>query len=172
MCMQKPSVTILAAIRSQANKRKNGALQEVLPVRGSHIRAVTLRAEPCSPHETGFGRATNLPYAERRKKCRRKWVIAREANQAGPTLINGPWRFHAALGPISLDNLPRINQRGEIQADDIYLQFDFIAVLNYGAYYRILDFPVVQVHADFVADLELPVVWLLCGWHARGMYLP
>ena len=25
----------------------------------------------------------------------------------------------------------------------------------------------VQVYSDFVADLELPVVWLLCGWHGK-----
>jgi len=32
----------------------------------------------------------------------------------------------------------------------------------------VLNFAVVQVHADFVADLELPV-WLLWGWHARNV---
>jgi len=31
----------------------------------------------------------------------------------------------------------------------------------------ILDLPAVQVHADFGADLELSVVWLLCGWHGK-----
>jgi hypothetical protein len=30
------------------------------------------------------------------------------------------------------------------------------------------DLAVVQVHADFVADLELSIIWLLwLGWHAR-----
>jgi hypothetical protein len=41
---QKPRVTIPAAIRSQAKKRKNGAFQEVLPVRRSHRAAVVCNA--------------------------------------------------------------------------------------------------------------------------------
>ena len=35
---------------------------------------------------------------------------------------------------------------------EVYLQFDTIGVLNHGAHHRVLDLPVVQVHADFVAD--------------------
>ena len=53
---QKPCLTIPAAIGSQAKKWENGMLQEVLPVRRSHIRTVTLRAWSCSTHETGFVR--------------------------------------------------------------------------------------------------------------------
>ena len=60
----------------------------------------------------------------------------------------------------SFDNLPRINQRREVEADDVHLQFDSIVVLNYGLHDSILDFAVVQVHADLVADLEL-ALWFL-----------
>ena len=67
----------------------------------------------------------------------------------------------------SLDNLPRINQRGKVKSNDIHLQFDSIIVLNDGAHDGILDFPMVQVDADLVAYLELPVVWLLWDWHRR-----
>jgi len=44
-----------------------------------------------------------------------------------------------------------------------------IIVLNYGANDGILDFAVVQVDADLVADLELSIVWLLWDWHARNV---
>ena len=71
----------------------------------------------------------------------------------------------------SLDNLPRINQRREVETYDIHLYFGFIAVLNHGANDSILNFPVVQVDADFVADLELPVIGLLVGWHAGNVPL-
>jgi hypothetical protein len=30
----------------------------------------------------------------------------------------------------------------------------------------VLDFAVMQIHANLVADLELSVIWLLWGWHA------
>ena len=50
----------------------------------------------------------------------------------------------------SFDNLPRINQRREVEADDIHLQFDSIIVLNHSADNSVLDFAVVQVHADHV----------------------
>jgi len=63
----------------------------------------------------------------------------------------------------SLDDLPHINQRREIEADNIHLQFDSIGVLNHGANDGILDFAVVQVHADFVTYFEL-ALWFL-GWH-------
>ena len=39
--------------------------------------------------------------------------------------------------------------------------------MKHGADDRILDLPVVEVHADFVADFELSMVWLLFGWHAK-----
>jgi hypothetical protein len=55
--------------------------------------------------------------------------------------------------PISLNNVPRINQRREVEANNIHLQFDSIVVLNHSADNSILDFPVVQVHADSVAYL-------------------
>jgi len=63
----------------------------------------------------------------------------------------------------SLDNLPRINQRREVQADNIHLEFDSIIVLNHGAYDGILDSPVVQIHADLVTDFDLALGFL--GWH-------
>jgi len=51
----------------------------------------------------------------------------------------------------SLGNLPRINQGRQVEADDIHLQFDSIVVLNHSADNSILDFAVMQVHADPVA---------------------
>src|SRR6516162_11867388 len=64
---QKPRLTILAAIRPQAKKRENDVLQEVLPVRRSHIRTMTLRAWSCSRHKTDF----NPICARAKKKCRK-----------------------------------------------------------------------------------------------------
>jgi len=49
----------------------------------------------------------------------------------------------------SFDNLPRINQRREVEADDVHLQFDSIVVVNHGANYGVLNFAVMKVHADF-----------------------
>ena len=66
----------------------------------------------------------------------------------------------------SLDHLPRVNKRREVEADDIHLLFGAIGVLDHGANDSILDFSVVQVHADFVADAELSVVRSLWGWDA------
>jgi len=62
--------------------------------------------------------------------------------------------------------LPRVNKRREVEADDIHLLFGAIGVLDHGANDSILDFSVVQVHADFVADAELSVVRSLWGWDA------
>jgi hypothetical protein len=64
---EKSFITILAAIGSQEKKRENGALQEVLPVRRSHIRTMTLRAWSCSRHKTDF----NPICARAKKKCRK-----------------------------------------------------------------------------------------------------
>jgi len=41
-----------------------------------------------------------------------------------------------------------------------------VSVLNHGASDSILDFAVMKVHADFVADLELSVIRLL-PWHGK-----
>jgi len=61
-----------------------------------------------------------------------------------------------------LGNLPRINQRREIKADNIHLQFDSIVVLNHGANNCIFNLPVMQIHADFVADLKFArILWIL-----------
>ena len=75
---------------------------------------------------------------------------------------------------ISLDNLPSINQRSEVEADNIHLQFHSIVVVNHGAHYRVFNFSVVQIHADFITDLELSITLLpepcslLCS---RGTFL-
>jgi len=53
--------------------------------------------------------------------------------------------------------------RDPLKANDAHLQFETVGVLDHGAYDSILDLPVVQVDADLVAYLELPIVWLLCG---------
>ena len=59
------------------------------------------------------------------------------------------------------------NRRREVEADNIHLQFGTVGVLDHGANDGILDFAVVQVDADFVADLKL-ALWFL-GWHARNV---
>ena len=64
----------------------------------------------------------------------------------------------------SLDNLPRIDQRYEVEPDNIYLQLDSIVVVNHGAHYRVFNFAVVQVDAYFVADVEF-ALW--CLGHGR-----
>jgi hypothetical protein len=76
---------------------------------------------------------------------------------------------HQWIGATSLNNLPRIDQRREVETDNIHLSLDSIVVLNHGANDGILDFAVMKVHADFVADLELPIVWLLWGWHTGNL---
>jgi hypothetical protein len=42
------------------------------------------------------------------------------------------------------------NQRREVEANNIHLQFDSVGVLDHGAYDGLLDFAVMQVHAYFV----------------------
>ena len=63
----------------------------------------------------------------------------------------------------SFDNLPRINQRREVEAVDVHLQFDSIVVVNHGANYGVLNFAVMKVHADFIAYFEFALRFL--GWH-------
>jgi len=48
---------------------------------------------------------------------------------------------------------------------EIYLQFDFAPESNHGSNDGILDLPVMQIHADFVAYLELAILFL--RWHAK-----
>ena len=62
--------------------------------------------------------------------------------------------------------MPGINQRREVETHNVCLQFDSIIVLNHGTNDGIL-VSVMQVHADFVADLELEL-WVL-DW--RGTIL-
>ena len=83
MSSEKSFATNLAAIGSQAKKRENGAFQEVLSVRRSHIRSMTLRAWSRSPHKT------DLYLVPSEEKVQEKWVIAWVTNQVGRTLING-----------------------------------------------------------------------------------
>ena len=61
---------------------------------------------------------------------------------------------------ISFDNLPRINQRREVEAYDVHLKLDLIAVLNHGSNDSILDFPVVQIDADLSPTLN---------WRSSGL---
>jgi|SRR6516164_478109 len=84
MSTQKPRLTILAAIVSQAKNGENGAFQEVLPVRRPHIRTITLRTWSRSPHETGFWRCTDSILCRSGKKLQEKWAIAWDAKQDGP----------------------------------------------------------------------------------------
>jgi hypothetical protein len=82
--------------------------------------------------------------------------------------VVAPEQFGICSNPISLDNLPPIDQRREVKADNIHLQFDSILVLNHGANDSILDLPAVEVDSDFVTGLEF-ALWLLWGWHARNL---
>jgi hypothetical protein len=99
MSSEKSFATNLAAIGSQAKKRETGAFQEVLSVRRSHIRSMTLRAWSRSPHKT------DLYLVPSEEKVQEKWVIAWVTNQVGRTLINGSRAIaRSGLGGLS-DNL-------------------------------------------------------------------
>jgi hypothetical protein len=115
MSTQKPRLTILAAIVSQAKNGENGAFQEVLPVRRPHIRTMTLRTWSRSPHETGFWRCTDSILCRSGKKLQEKWQLL------GMPSRTDRYQRPRAIPPcprlISLDNLPRINQRREVEAD-------------------------------------------------------
>jgi hypothetical protein len=65
----------------------------------------------------------------------------------------------------SLDNLPKVDQRREVEPDNIHLQLGAIGVLDHGAYDGIPDFDMVKVHAGFATRFE-HTFWFL-GWHAR-----
>src|SRR6516162_2656222 len=71
----------------------------------------------------------------------------------------------------SVDHLLRINQRREVETDDIHMQFDSIAVLNHGANDGILNLPVMEVHADFVADLNCRVFSGFLWAGTRAIYV-
>ena len=106
MSSEKSLVTILAAIRSQEKKRENGPLQEVLPVRSSHIRTMTLRASSCSPHKTEL-----YLVPERRKSARKMGnCLGSQPGRTDP-LSQRLRAIARCSGPVSLDNLPRIDQR-------------------------------------------------------------
>ena len=106
MSSEKSLVTILAAIRSQEKKRENGPLQEVLPVRSSHIRTMTLRASSCSPHKT------ELYLVPERRKSAGKMANCLGSQPGRTDPLSQRLRAIARCsGPVSLDNLPRIDQR-------------------------------------------------------------
>jgi hypothetical protein len=69
-----------------------------------------------------------------------------------------PNQFHSTTCRVSINAV-------RSRPTNIHLQFDSIGMLNHSANDSILDFAMVQIHPDFVADLELSIVWLL-GWHA------
>ena len=112
MSSEKSFVTILAAIRSQEKKRENGPLQEVLPVRSSHIRTMTLRASSCSPHKT------ELYLVPERRKSAGKMANCL-GSQPGPLITtaqgNSILVSREQNRAASLDNLPRINQRRRVE---------------------------------------------------------
>ena len=107
MSSEKSFVTILAAIRSQEKKRENGPLQEVLPVRSSHIRTMTLRASSCcSPHKTEL-----YLVPERRKSARKMGnCLGSQPGRTDP-LSQRLRAIARCSGPVSLDNLLHIDQR-------------------------------------------------------------
>ena len=112
MSTQKPRLTILAAIVSQAKNGENGAFQEVLPVRSSHIRTMTLRASSCSPHKT------ELYLVPERRKSAGKMANCL-GSQPGPLITtaqgNSILVSREQNRAASLDNLPRINQRRRVE---------------------------------------------------------
>jgi len=108
MSTQKPRVTILAAIVSQAKNGENGAFQEVLPVRRSHIRTVTLREELVR-----LIRQLQSYLAPSEKKVHRKMgnCLGTQPSRTDPH--QRPKAIARCSEPVSLGNLPRINQRRE-----------------------------------------------------------
>ena len=58
--------------------------------------------------------------------------------------------------------LQKLHERLRLMADNIHLQFGTVGVLDDGANDGILDFAVVQVDADFVADLNSRFGSLAC----------
>jgi len=67
----------------------------------------------------------------------------------------------------SFDNLPRINQRRKVETDDVHLWLDSIVVVNHSTNDGVLNFAVVKVDADFVADLEVALWFLGCHENSR-----
>jgi hypothetical protein len=65
---------------------------------------------------------------------------------------------------VSLDNLPRINQRCQVQADNVNLQLGAVDLLNHGPNDGVINLTAIQIDADFIADLEFRVLVL---WPAR-----
>ena len=112
------------------------------------------------------GGALILPYAGAEKSA---GMGNRSGSLRSRTGLLSTAQGNSRVAPdLSLHNLPRINQRREVQADNIHLlKLGFAPELNHGANDSILDLPVVEVHAGFVADPKF-ALWLL-GWHARNV---
>jgi hypothetical protein len=66
-----------------------------------------------------------------------------------------------------LDNLARINQCREVEADNIHLQIDSIGVLNHSAYDGILDLAVVQVFTRILSPTLNCRSSGFSVWHGR-----
>ena len=97
-------------------------LQEVLPVRRSHIRTMTLRAWSCSPHETGFGRCTDSILCRSKKTARKMGTcLGTQPSRTDPYQRPRVIAFNCSK-PISLNNLPRINQHREVEVDDVHTE--------------------------------------------------
>ena len=134
MSSEKSFVTILAAIRSQEKKRENGPLQEVLPVRSSHIRTMTLRASSCSPHKT------ELYLVPERRKSAGKMANCL-GSQPGPLITtaqgNSILVSREQNRAASLDNLPRINQRRRVETYSLlallggFVSCDIVGALHF-----------------------------------------
>jgi len=58
-----------------------------------------------------------------------------------------------------LDNLPPVNQRGEVESNHVHLQLQAVRFVDDGLHDGVLNLPVVQIHADFVTDFVL-TLWL------------
>jgi hypothetical protein len=58
----------------------------------------------------------------------------------------------------------RINQRRQVETDNVHLQFETVAVVNHGANNGVLNFAAVKVDADSVTDSE----FLAASWFFPG----
>ena len=67
-----------------------------------------------------------------------------------------------------LHNLIRMNERG-LFVSKVHLQLHSVLVLDHSPHNGIFDLPVMEVHADLVADFEF-APWLVL-WHSKK-YMP
>lgn len=152
MSSEKSFVTILAAIRSQEKKRENGPLQEVLPVRSSHIRTMTLRASSCSPHKT------ELYLVPERRKSAGKMANCL-GSQPGPLITTA--QGNCTLLRTSLTRQPAAyrstsDSLGEFRSDEC-------AALFLGRRLRVWQKVPPERHAFLVGDNHFTYAWVLHG---------